>query len=62
MMGTTATDGSLGNLLDDGVRTYEYDHANRLVEVVSGTLTTSFTYNGDGHRMSRTVGEAYCLP
>jgi hypothetical protein len=25
MIGTTATDRLLGNLLDDGVRTYEYD-------------------------------------
>jgi len=26
-----------GNLLADGVRSYEYDYANRLVAVVSGT-------------------------
>jgi hypothetical protein len=31
-------------LLSDGVRTYTYDHANRLTQVVSGTLTTGFTY------------------
>jgi RHS repeat-associated protein len=42
-----------GNLLDDGVRTYEYDYGNRLVQVVSGTLTTTFTYNGDGHRVAK---------
>jgi hypothetical protein len=33
-----------GNLLSDGVRTYTYTHANRLTQVVSGTLTTEFTY------------------
>jgi uncharacterized protein RhaS with RHS repeats len=33
-----------GNLLNDGLRTYTYDHANRLTQVVSGTLTTGFTY------------------
>ena len=44
-----------GNLLDDGVRTYEYDGANRLVAVVSGTVTTTFAYNGDGHRMSEAI-------
>jgi RHS repeat-associated protein len=49
----TATDGSLGNLLDDGVRTYDYDNANRLIAVVSGTLTTTYIYNGDGHRMAK---------
>jgi RHS repeat-associated protein len=47
--------GLCGNLLDDGVRTYTYDHANRLVAVVSGTLTTTFVYNGDGHRVAKAV-------
>jgi RHS repeat-associated protein len=45
-----------GNLTSDGVRTYTYDHANRLVEVGEGTLTTQFAYNGDGARLSKTVG------
>ena len=44
-----------GNLLSDGTRTFQYDYANRLVQVVSGTLTTEFAYNGDGHRVSKTV-------
>ncbi|MBC7250155.1 MAG: PKD domain-containing protein [Anaerolineae bacterium] len=44
-----------GNLLSDGTRTFQYDYANRLVQVVSGTLTTEFTYNGDGHRVAKTV-------
>ena len=43
-----------GNLLDDGERAYTYDYANRLIQVVSGTFTTTFTYNGDGHRMAKT--------
>jgi hypothetical protein len=33
-----------GNLLNDGLRTYSYDHANRLTQVVSGTLTAGFIY------------------
>jgi hypothetical protein len=37
-----------GNLLNDGVRSYSYDHANRLTQVVSGTLTTGFTYPSTG--------------
>jgi RHS repeat-associated protein len=44
-----------GNLLNDGSRTFQYDYANRLVRVVSGTLTTEFAYNGDGHRVAKTV-------
>jgi len=43
-----------GHLLDDGVRTYTYDYANRLVQVVSGTLTTTYAYTGDGHRVAKT--------
>jgi RHS repeat-associated protein len=37
------------------LRTYTYDHANRLTQVVSGTLTTQFTYNGAGDRVAKTV-------
>jgi RHS repeat-associated protein len=37
------------------LRTYTYDHANRLTQVVSGTLTTGFTYNGAGDRVAKTV-------
>ena len=37
-----------GNMTSFGSRTYTYDHANRLTQVVSGTLTTQFTYNGAG--------------
>jgi RHS repeat-associated protein len=44
-----------GNLLSDGLRTYTYDHANRLTQVVSGTLTTEFAYNGAGDRVAKTV-------
>ena len=44
-----------GNLLSDGVRSYTYDHANRLTQVVSGTLTTQFTYDGLGNRTATTV-------
>jgi RHS repeat-associated protein/uncharacterized repeat protein (TIGR01451 family) len=47
-----------GNLLSDGVRTYQYDHANRLKQVTEGSLTTQFAYNGDGVRVGKTVGAA----
>ena len=39
----------------DRVRSYSYDHANRLTQVTKGSLTTQFAYNGDGVRMSKTV-------
>ena len=32
-----------------------YDRANGLTQVVSGTLTTGFTYNGAGDRVAKTV-------
>jgi YD repeat-containing protein len=44
-----------GNLTSDGVRSYTYDHANRLSQVTQGSLTTQFGYNGDGARTSKTV-------
>jgi len=37
-----------GNLPYNGVRNYEYDHANRLTRVTDSTSTTQFAYNGDG--------------
>ena len=37
-----------GNLLSDGVSTYRYDAANRLISVTSGVTTTTFAYNGQG--------------
>ena len=37
------------------MRSYTYTHANRLTQVVSGTLTTEFVYNGAGDRVARTV-------
>ena len=44
-----------GNLVDDGVNTYSYDAAMRLISVTDGVTTTSHTYNGDGDRISQTV-------
>jgi RHS repeat-associated protein len=37
------------------VRSYTYDHANRLTQVTQGAQTTQFAYNGDGNRASKTV-------
>ena len=34
-----------GNLLDDGVKTYVFDHANRLVSVTDLQSTVTFGYN-----------------
>jgi len=45
-----------GNLLSDGVHTYTYDSANRLIEVSGPEGTTSYAYNGQGDRVSQTVG------
>jgi RHS repeat-associated protein len=44
-----------GNLLSDGSRTFTYDTENRLTSVVSGAVTTTFEYNGDGDRYAQTV-------
>jgi YD repeat-containing protein len=44
-----------GNLLDDGVNTYAYDHANRLMTVTGPEITASYAYNGLGDRLEQTV-------
>jgi YD repeat-containing protein len=44
-----------GNLLGDGVRTYGYNHANRLSQVVQGGDTYTFGYDGLGNRYRQTA-------
>jgi YD repeat-containing protein len=45
-----------GNLLSNGVRAYNYDHANRLISVSGAGSTVSYAYNGLGDRLQETVG------
>jgi hypothetical protein len=40
-----------GNLLTDGTKTNTYNYANRLTQVVSGTDTYLYVYNGLGDRL-----------
>jgi len=42
-----------GNQTSDGTLTYAYDSANRLVGVSEGGLHVTYTYDGDGLRVSR---------
>ncbi len=44
-----------GNLLNDGVKAYGFDHANRLVSVTDGQTTIIYNYNGLGDRVSQSV-------
>jgi len=44
-----------GNLIDDGPSTYVYDAENRLISTTAGNVTSSYTYSGDGDRISQTV-------
>ena len=46
-----------GNQTSRGSDTFAYDHENRLTESVINSTTSSSVYNGDGLRMSHTVGE-----
>ena len=41
-----------GSLISDGVKTYTYDSANRLVQVSDQSSVTSLSYNGLGQRLS----------
>jgi len=46
-----------GNLLSEGVNTYAYNHANRLVEVSGQKTLVSYRYNGLGDCLNQTVDE-----
>lgn len=46
----TFTHDANGNLTSDGVRTFEWDAADRLVAVEEGTQRIEYTYNGIGQR------------
>jgi YD repeat-containing protein len=48
--------GKPGNLLSDGVYTYTYNTANQLVSVSGAGTIVSYSYNGQGDRVSQTVG------
>ena len=54
--GTAYTYDDNGNMTSDGVRTYSYDAANRLIEVKEGADTiASFDYDADGRRTKMTT-------
>lgn len=45
-----------GRLTSDGTSTYTYNQANVLTSQTSGGTTTSYTYDGDGRRLTAQVG------
>jgi RHS repeat-associated protein len=55
---STLASSSGGNMMGKGGTTYAYDPLNRLTQVVSGTITVQFAYNGDGVRVGKTVNGA----
>lgn len=52
---TTFTWDADGNMLSKSGMAFTYNGINRLTQVVSGTLTVGFAYDGDGRRASKTV-------
>ncbi len=47
-----------GNLTNDGTRTFTYDQANRVTQIISGTNTYAFAYSGLGDRLRQTINGA----
>ena len=43
-----------GNLTGDGLRAYQWDAANRLLQIAQGGNTYQFAYDGQGRRVSET--------
>ena len=52
----TVTVDANGNETARGPDTFQYDQANRLTLAVVGGITTTYTYDGDGKRVSQTTG------
>jgi len=50
-----------GNLTTRPGQALTYDEENRLIRVVSGTLTTEFTYDGDGNLVKKVAPEGTTL-
>ena len=44
-----------GNMIAKGSAIYTFDPLDRLTEVISGTLTVEFSYDGDGVRLGKVV-------
>ncbi|MBA3470772.1 MAG: RHS repeat-associated core domain-containing protein [Herpetosiphonaceae bacterium] len=53
---TTWTYDAVGNVLNDGTRSSTFDALNRLTSVTRAGVTTTYTYNGDGLLVAKTVG------
>ncbi|MBF0474976.1 MAG: hypothetical protein HQK59_03930 [Deltaproteobacteria bacterium] len=54
----TYTYDAAGNLTADGTNTYTYDARGRLVQVTTGSVTTSYAINGLGQRVSKSSASA----
>src|SRR5207245_4224032 len=53
---TTYTYDANGNETQAGTRTFSYDAANQLTTTRAGNTTTTYTYTGDGLRVSASTG------
>jgi len=50
-----------GNLTNRPGQSFSYDAENRLTQVVSGTITTTFAYDGDGNLVKKVASEGTTL-
>ena len=54
--------GNLGNDTYTGAGSRDYDAENRMISAVgTDDLTSTYTYDGDGHRVRRTTSESFLL-
>lgn len=47
-----------GNTTSDGTASYAWNAASQLTKIISGTTSTTYTYDGDNHRISSTTGRS----
>lgn len=59
MIGTTDQQrNAAGDLVDDGIRLFEYDSTGRIKQLTAAGVVTAYEYNGLGERTVKTVGAA----
>lgn len=55
VVGIPFTYDARGNLLDDGINSYEYDLLNRQIGMAHGTVTADYLYDALGRRVAKVV-------
>lgn len=56
--GQTITTDAIGNVTNDGARTYTWEHGRQLVGVSGNGVSAAYAYDANGHRVSKSVNQS----